>query len=340
MRKSGFTLIELLVVIAIISMLASMLMPVYSRAKEKAREITCTSNQRQIGLAAMMYIQDHEEAFPDSANVWQVLSKSIGDTSILRCMTKGSSTPNAYVFSQALCGVSLGQIDDPMSTLMICDGAHKATAFPAEVTYDNIMYSGLDMERRHFNHAICGFVDGHADNDSTLRGFGYRENFETIVRIEDWSSTTISSTPLGGRKFLGPFDSTKSTVSLTLNELTNHSALSISFDLLIMGNWTGNTGPCQMLVNVASSKTSQNLFASSFSTATATLQSYPGDFPASNPGNTGAMAVDTLGYTKDAVYHISGTASHSDKDLIIRFISTGLSGNCQWGIDNLEIVGQ
>jgi len=62
--KKGFTLIELLVVIAIIAILAAILFPVFAQAREKARAITCTSNEKQMGLAILQYLQDNDEAFP------------------------------------------------------------------------------------------------------------------------------------------------------------------------------------------------------------------------------------------------------------------------------------
>src|SRR2546421_5402943 len=62
--KAGFTLIELLVVIAIIAILAAILFPVFARAREAARKTTCLSNLKNIGLAALMYVQDYDEQFP------------------------------------------------------------------------------------------------------------------------------------------------------------------------------------------------------------------------------------------------------------------------------------
>ena len=60
----AFTLIELLVVIAIIAILAAILFPVFATAREKARQSTCASNQKQIGIAMLQYIQDYDETTP------------------------------------------------------------------------------------------------------------------------------------------------------------------------------------------------------------------------------------------------------------------------------------
>src|SRR5687767_14923164 len=63
-RSRGFTLIELLVVIAIIAILAAILFPVFARAREKARQSTCLSNLKNLGLAISMYTGDFDDRVP------------------------------------------------------------------------------------------------------------------------------------------------------------------------------------------------------------------------------------------------------------------------------------
>jgi prepilin-type N-terminal cleavage/methylation domain-containing protein/prepilin-type processing-associated H-X9-DG protein len=73
-RRNGFTLIELLVVIAIIAILAAILFPVFAQAREKARQASCLSNGKQIGLANRMYAQDYDETNVGSysyPNTWR-----------------------------------------------------------------------------------------------------------------------------------------------------------------------------------------------------------------------------------------------------------------------------
>jgi prepilin-type N-terminal cleavage/methylation domain-containing protein/prepilin-type processing-associated H-X9-DG protein len=83
MKRTGFTLIELLVVIAIIAILAAILFPVFARAREKARQSSCQSNLKQIGLSFAMYVQDYDNRYPNNSfpqaasPVWSDASSAI-----------------------------------------------------------------------------------------------------------------------------------------------------------------------------------------------------------------------------------------------------------------------
>lgn len=84
-RRAGFTLIELLVVIAIIAVLAAMLLPALQQAREKGRQIVCTSNLRQIGMGASMYA--------DVYNNWFPLASDRGNNSAWRWLCEGGYLP-------------------------------------------------------------------------------------------------------------------------------------------------------------------------------------------------------------------------------------------------------
>jgi prepilin-type N-terminal cleavage/methylation domain-containing protein/prepilin-type processing-associated H-X9-DG protein len=85
-RTTGFTLVELLGVIAIIAMLASILFPVFARARESARTLTCTTNLVNIGMALRMYATDHAGGLPPRENdPGPLVPRHLTEPSALRC---------------------------------------------------------------------------------------------------------------------------------------------------------------------------------------------------------------------------------------------------------------
>jgi prepilin-type N-terminal cleavage/methylation domain-containing protein/prepilin-type processing-associated H-X9-DG protein len=91
----AFTLIELLVVIATIATLASILFPVFAQAREKSRQASCLSNQRQIGMGFLQYFQDNDEMFPQLGKSGSVpwvtsLQPYMKSYAILRCPNDAS----------------------------------------------------------------------------------------------------------------------------------------------------------------------------------------------------------------------------------------------------------
>ncbi len=149
-KREGFTLIELLVVIAIIAILAAILFPVFARAREKARQTTCSSNQRQIAASLQMYAQDHEEVLPNSETIWNDIKS---DPGVLVCPSLGKSTPNGYGYNYWMAGQSIGSVSDTTAAILTVD---------CIVGKNNILLTGIsDISARHSNAAIISYLDGH-----------------------------------------------------------------------------------------------------------------------------------------------------------------------------------
>jgi prepilin-type N-terminal cleavage/methylation domain-containing protein/prepilin-type processing-associated H-X9-DG protein len=129
-KKSAFTLIELLVVIAIIAILAAILFPVFTKARDKARQASCTSNMKQLGIALLMYQSDHDDTMPPIAGgnkasgTWRQIiqpyvknnkitgcpSNPMGDKYEIQDLGTGNQLVTNYVsYAAVTCGSGLGR---------------------------------------------------------------------------------------------------------------------------------------------------------------------------------------------------------------------------------------
>jgi prepilin-type N-terminal cleavage/methylation domain-containing protein/prepilin-type processing-associated H-X9-DG protein len=107
-RLNAFTLIELLVVVAIIAIIASLLLPAFSKAKATARTSTCQSSLRQWGIASSMYFDDNEGIFPredgiDGFNQWELTTEQTNRNVWYNCLPKhiGQRTAADYAANLA-----------------------------------------------------------------------------------------------------------------------------------------------------------------------------------------------------------------------------------------------
>jgi prepilin-type N-terminal cleavage/methylation domain-containing protein/prepilin-type processing-associated H-X9-DG protein len=158
MARRGFTLIELLVVIAIIAILAAILFPVFAKAREKARQSSCLSNMKQLGIAALSYAQDYDERYgldccpmggpapgvsitgfvsiEDGLTVlrWEdQMYPYVKNSQVFRCPSVSSTYAygNYGINYELLNGnPSLGTIQRPAETVLICESVARYVYYP------------------------------------------------------------------------------------------------------------------------------------------------------------------------------------------------------------------
>jgi prepilin-type N-terminal cleavage/methylation domain-containing protein len=152
-NHKGFTLIELLVVIAIIAILAAILFPVFARAREKARQMTCTSNQRQITASIMMYCQDYGETMPVSTTVWKDIEV---DPGVLICPTAGKTQNIGYGYNSYLSNGAIGDVVDPTKAVVTMDCSATAGS-----TGGALVDFNTDVNARHSGGVVYSCIDGH-----------------------------------------------------------------------------------------------------------------------------------------------------------------------------------
>lgn len=158
-RNRGFTLIELLVVIAIIAILAAILFPVFSKAREKARQAACTSNLKQQVLSVQIWTQENDETLPpDAVSLFGALpAKSV------ICPTKGKTLANGYVYT-GVAGKKLGELDNQENIICTADGKMVPGTIPGATYLPNLVYAKEDVDvSRHGGRFLASMLDGHVE---------------------------------------------------------------------------------------------------------------------------------------------------------------------------------
>lgn len=200
----GFTLIELLVVIAIIAILAAILFPVFAKAREKARQINCMSNQRQMALGVIMYSQDNNEVLP-VATGWE---SSLGlSGKVLICPDAPAGT-QSYVYYDGLAGKSLATFRNPVMTPVTADGVHVISNNPLWAQYCTGWYTGtagittdatntlVQSWSPTFRPAYDGITNA-ADVCYSSQDLVFRHGLLAIMSFLDGHVQTINAIPLG-----------------------------------------------------------------------------------------------------------------------------------------------
>jgi prepilin-type N-terminal cleavage/methylation domain-containing protein/prepilin-type processing-associated H-X9-DG protein len=185
-RKAGFTLIELLVVIAIIAILASILFPVFGRARENARRSSCQSNLKQIGLGILQYVQDYDEKYPINGSPavtaeggWSYLIQPyVKSEQLLQCPSDTTRAPVGNTtkeraadtgFTDYWYNYNLGPNSGPMSlsqityasnTVMNGDGTGSLSDYNLQ-WIPGWPASPASFSLRHLETANYLFADGH-----------------------------------------------------------------------------------------------------------------------------------------------------------------------------------
>jgi len=233
-ERNGFTLIELLVVIAIIAILAAMLLPALNRARDKAIQVSCASNLKQLGVSCLMYAQDYDEWFPYGVYPSMTEPKCSNDSLILLCLNKyvttallvcpgapydkpadtctGWDSLDSYHLSYAYAAGMDTKKKKYSNWILMCDRAAcrypcssgmsgGRSSSPATWTRGYITTRGLwNWDRvRRFNHKAAGintlFVDGHVSFTGRVKKWSHWSEHENWDFVPNYETSSEQFAP-------------------------------------------------------------------------------------------------------------------------------------------------
>ena len=213
-QNSAFTLIELLVVIAIIAILAAILFPVFAQAREKARQTTCISNLKQLGLGIMQYTQDYDETYPISSYFGTTNPPSTSLAASLPWLSwAGIIYPyvkSAQVFQCPDAPANLG------TTLGTWVDAYSPNGFPVSYAY---------------NYSMGGSATGNGTTIPTIKALAVVQSPANLVMIVE-----SGADPTGTSKTTNnPADPTTWTTSQSSTFYNYHASSKYRTEYLLVG---------------------------------------------------------------------------------------------------------
>ncbi|MCP4589385.1 MAG: hypothetical protein GY842_01445 [bacterium] len=175
----------------------------------------------------------------------------------------------------------------------------------------------------------------------------YFNDFEAAVN-EEWSTDQRAAAPEDLRVYLGEF--ANDTVTLRLDDLPEHEAVSVVTDIYVIGSWDGNSHERGPDVWSLTTGEGQTLIETTFSYTASPRQAYPNSYPfGSNPGRTGSIENNSLGHSYydsdgvlqqwNSVYQVHSTFEHEADTLTLEFAAQGLEQQTEtWGLDNVSVM--
>ncbi len=220
--RKAFTLIELLVVIAIIALLAAILFPVFSRARENARKSSCQNNVKQIGVGMLQYLQDYDEQFgynggvmaaaPLTTTPW-IYYSYIKSAQVFKCPSHSANVGCSYLFNNNISYRSVADMARPAELVVGMDGdigtggnrgpgavVSGVPTFGLAEDYTiwtaTTRVAGSATLPRHLGVANLLFADGHVKNSPPLPtsgGAAAVAQMNAVMPYSQWMSVGITS---------------------------------------------------------------------------------------------------------------------------------------------------